>query len=130
LDETTTSRFSAKKIDTCRKESDLTCCEYPWRTFEEVLDIYDAFASDTAWIVFYVIFWLGKLAIEETIDNDKRTITFSPILRERLGHHIHGEIWATNIKEVLKQNQLLDRPIHVISANMHSVMNSILPLRY
>jgi hypothetical protein len=45
-------------------------------------------------------------------------------LRERLGHHIHGEIWATNIKEVL-QNGLLDRPIHVISANMHSVMNSI-----
>jgi hypothetical protein len=75
----------------------------------------------------HVIFWLGKLAIEETIDN-KRTITFSPILRERLGHP-HGEIWATNIKEVLKQNQLLDRPIHV-SANMHSVMNSILPLRY
>jgi hypothetical protein len=94
-----------------------------------VLDIYDAFASDTAGSFLHVIFWLGKLAIEETIDNDKRT-TFSPILRERLGHHIHGEIWATNIKEVLKQNQLLDRPIHVISANMHSVMNSILPLRY
>jgi hypothetical protein len=46
-------------------------------------------------------------------------------LRERLGHHIHGEIWANNIKEVLMQNQLLDRPIHIISANMHSVMNSI-----
>jgi hypothetical protein len=44
-------------------------------------------------------FLVGKLAIEETIDNDKRTITFSPILRERLGHHIHGEIWATNIKK-------------------------------
>ena len=57
--------------------------------------------------------------------NNKRTITFSPILRERLGHHIHGEIWATNIKEVLKKNKLLERPIHVISANMHSVMNSI-----
>jgi hypothetical protein len=51
------------------------------------------------------------------------------ILRERLGHHIHGEIWATNIKEVLQENGLLDRPIHVISANMHSVMNSILPLQ-
>jgi hypothetical protein len=58
-----------------------------------VLDIYDAFASDTAPIVLHVIFWLGKLAIEETIDNHKRTITFSPILRERLGHHIHGEIY-------------------------------------
>jgi hypothetical protein len=62
--------------------------------------IYDAFASDTAPDRFlHVIFWLGKLAIEETIDNDKRTITFSPILRERLGHHIHGEIWATNIRK-------------------------------
>jgi hypothetical protein len=59
------------------------------------------------------------------VDNNKRTITFSPILRERLGHHIHGEIWATNIKEVLKENNLLGRPIHIISANMHSVMNSI-----
>jgi hypothetical protein len=96
------------------------------RTFIEVLDIYDAFGSELSPDRFlHVIYWLGKLAIEEVVDDNKRTITFSPILRERLGHHIHGEIWATNIKEVLKKNQLLDRPIHVISANMHSVMNSI-----
>ena len=96
------------------------------RTFIEVLDIYDAFGSEIAPDRFlHVIFWLGKLAIEEVVENNKRTITFSPILRERLGHHIHGEIWATNIKEVLNENNLLDRPIHIISANMHSVMNSI-----
>ena len=96
------------------------------RTFEEILDIYDAFGSATLPDRFlHVIYWLGKLAIEEIIENNKRTITFSPVLRERLGHHIHGEIWATNIKEVLKENNLLGRPIHVISANMHSVMNSI-----
>ncbi|WP_396169434.1 DUF6909 family protein [Flavobacterium sp.] len=96
------------------------------RTFIEVLDIYDAFGSEASPDRFlHVIYWLGKLAIEEVVDDNKRTITFSPILRERLGHHIHGEIWATNIKEVLKKNKLLDRPIHVISANMHSVMNSI-----
>ena len=96
------------------------------RTFEEVLDIYDDFGSAAAPDrLLHVIFWLGKLAIEEIVDDNKRTITFSPILRERLGHHIHGEIWATNIKKVLEENQLLDRPIHVISANMHSVMNSI-----
>jgi hypothetical protein len=59
------------------------------------------------------------------INNEKRTVTFSPVLRERLGHHIHGEIWADHIKEVLHKNNLLKRPIHVISANMHSVMNSI-----
>jgi len=96
------------------------------RSFSEVLDIYDAFGTTEKPDRFlHVIYWLGKLAIEEVIDSNKRTITFSPILRERLGHHIHGEIWATNIKEVLSENNLLERPIHVISANMHSVMNSI-----
>lgn len=96
------------------------------RTFAEVLDIYDAFGTAEAPDRFlHVIYWLGKLAIEEAVGGAKRTITFSPILRERLGHHIHGEIWANNIKNILKQNGLLERPIHIISANMHSVMNSI-----
>lgn len=96
------------------------------RTFSEVLDIYDDFGtSDKPDRFLHIIYWLGKLALEEVLDNNKRTITFSPILRERLGHHIHGEIWATNIKQVLKEHELLDRPIHIISANMHSVMNSI-----
>ena len=96
------------------------------RSFSEVLDIYDAFAiAEKPDRFLHVIYWLGKLALEEVLQNNKRTITFSPILRERLGHHIHGEIWATNIKEVLRNQNLLNRPIHVISANMHSVMNSI-----
>ncbi len=96
------------------------------RTFAEVLDIYDAFGTtDKPDRFLHVIYWLGKLALEEAVENNKRTITFSPILRERLGHHIHGEIWANSIKDVLMQNDLLDRPIHIISANMHSVMNSI-----
>lgn len=74
---------------------------------------------------FQVIYWLGHLAINEQNYNLKRTITFSPVLRERIGHHIYGEIWATNIKDVLNKKNLLERPIHIISANMHSVMNSI-----
>ena len=96
------------------------------RSFSEVLDIYDSFGTTEKPDRFlHIIYWLGKIAIEEVVDNNKRTITFSPILRERLGHHIHGEFWATRIKNVLKDNDLLDRPIHIISANMHSVMNSI-----
>ncbi|HQV36667.1 MAG TPA: hypothetical protein PLC36_10155 [Flavobacterium sp.] len=96
------------------------------RSFSEVLAIYDSFGTAEKPDRFlHIIYWLGKLAIEEIVENNKRTITFSPILRERLGHHIHGEIWATQIKDVLKKNDLLGRPIHIISANMHSVMNSI-----
>jgi hypothetical protein len=116
-----------KKLNQVDKEKAIShAANVLGRTFAEVLAIYDAFATAEKPDRFlHVIYWLGKLAIEEVVDNNKRTITFSPILRERLGHHIHGEIWATNIKEVLNQNNLLDRPVHIISANMHSVMNSI-----
>ncbi len=96
------------------------------RTFAEVIDIYDSFATPEKPDRFlHVIYWLGKLAMEESLQDNKRTISFSPILRERLGHHIHGEIWANNIKAVLAKHDLLKRPIHIISANMHSVMNSL-----
>lgn len=96
------------------------------RTFEEVLDAHRAFATKQMPERFlHIVYWMGKLAIEEERDNDKRTITFSPILRERLGHHIHGEAWANTIKKTLQKNKLLHRPIHIISANMHSVMNSV-----
>lgn len=96
------------------------------RTFIEVLSIYDGFATpENPDRFLHLIYWLGKIAIEEEVDDNKRAITFSPVLRERLGHHIHGEIWSDNIKEILKKHGLLERPIHIISANMHSVMNSI-----
>ncbi len=67
----------------------------------------------------------GKKALNEVLLDEKRVITFSAALRERIGHHIYGEIWANNIKKVLEKNDLLSREIHIISANMHSVMNSI-----
>lgn len=96
------------------------------RSFAEVLSIYGKFAIPENPDRFLdVVYWLGKLAIEEVVDNNKRTITFSPLLRERLGHHIYGEIWSDRIKNELKKRNLLQRPIHIISANMHSVMNSI-----
>jgi len=96
------------------------------RTFYEVQDIYPKFSLPGNPERFLnIIYWLGKLAIAETLENDKRIITFSPVLRERLGHHIHGEIWADNIKQHLIKENLMHRPLHIISANMHSVMNTL-----
>jgi len=96
------------------------------RTFEEVVEIKNKLSTSTQPDRFLnIIFWLGKLAIEEETTGNKRTITFSPLLRERLGHHIHGERWAALIKQTLGKHKLLERPIHIISANMHSVMNSL-----
>ncbi|MBE7641671.1 hypothetical protein GUB10_15145 [Salegentibacter sp. BLCTC] len=96
------------------------------RTFYEVQEIYPKFSLPGNTERFLnIIYWLGKLAIAETVNNNKRIITFSPVLRERLGHHIHGEIWADNIKQHLIKENLMHRPLHIISANMHSVMNTL-----
>ncbi len=96
------------------------------RTFEEVTSIYNSFSCpENKERFLHIIFWLGKLAIDESVNENKRIVTFSPVLRERLGHHIHGEIWADTIKNKLEELKLLERPIHIISANMHSVMNTL-----
>ena len=96
------------------------------RTFEEILPAYHQLSSEKNPERFIqVIYWLGKIALEEILTDNKRVITFSPILRERLGHHIYGEIWANTLKETLSQHNLLQRPLHIISANMHSVMNAL-----
>ncbi|MFA5298394.1 MAG: hypothetical protein WC389_09345 [Lutibacter sp.] len=96
------------------------------RTFEEVQLVHGILEEkNNPDRFFQIIFWLGNLAINEKVYDLKRTITFSPVLSERIGHHIYGEIWANNVKEVLQEKDLMKRPIHIISANMHSVMNSI-----
>ena len=82
--------------------------------------------------LFQIVYWLGRVAIEE-MQQDRdwahpsgkadRQITFSSALRERIGHHIHGEKWATEVKEFLWAQNLWQRPLHIISANLHSIMN-------
>ncbi|MFV9549489.1 DUF6909 family protein [Algibacter sp. PT7-4] len=96
------------------------------RTFNELTTVYNEFSTPTQpERLLHIVYWLGKLAIEELVNSNKRTVTFSPVLRERIGHHIHGEIWANTVKDYLFKNNLLERPIHIISANMHSVMNTL-----
>lgn len=96
------------------------------RTFKELTKVYSAFAlPNKPERLLQIVYWLGKLAIDEVVNNNKRTVTFSPVLRERLGHHLHGEIWSNRIKETLQKHGLLERPIHIISANLHSVMNTL-----
>ena len=118
---------STKKLTQKEREIAIThTANILGRTFNELTEAYPKFATEKQpERLLHIVYWLGKLAIEEIINNNKRTITFSPVLRERLGHHIHGEVWADNIKSVLHKNGLLKRPIHIISANMHSVMNSV-----
>ncbi len=96
------------------------------RSYDETVKASQKFDNaDQVNSLFHIVYWLGKLSIDEYLDNIDREISFSFTLRENLGHHTHGEIWAKNIKKVLHEKNIDSRPIHVISANMHSVMNAL-----
>ncbi len=75
--------------------------------------------------LYSICYWLGKLSLEEALDNNDREITFSAALREHLGHHTYGERWANNIKKALYDRGLLNKRIHIVSANMHSIINTV-----
>ena len=74
--------------------------------------------------LFRIINSLGQRVINENAAaNDLLTIYFTPSLQEILGHHKYASIWAVDIKKKLRAESLDDRPVHVVSANLHSFLN-------
>lgn len=96
------------------------------RTFDETLNAYNDFGDDkNPDRLFKIIYWMGQISFEDWKEVREREIHFSAILQERVGHHLFGERWANKIKKVLVENDLHMRPLHIISANMHSVKNMV-----
>ena len=96
------------------------------RTFDETLNAYNNFGNDkNPDRLFKIIYWLGQVSLDDWKEDREREIYFSAILQERVGHHLFGERWANKIKKVLVENDLHMRPLHIISANMHSVKNMV-----
>ncbi len=76
--------------------------------------------------LFKIIYNLGYRALKDaTVREDMLMISFTPSLRDLIGRHKYGRSWAEMVKKTLCSLGLIDRPIHVISANMHSVINSL-----
>lgn len=96
------------------------------RTFAETVEAVHRFeATPKVNSLFHIAYWMGRLAIEEAIEKNGREISFSTALRERIGHHVYGERWANQIKNLMWRKKWFDRPLHIISSNPHSVMNSL-----
>ena len=97
------------------------------RTFEETVAAEHRFRQGEPHnsSLFQIVYWLGRVAIEEMQRDRDRQITFSSALRERIGNHIHGERWATDVKKFLWSRNLWHRPLHIISANLHSILNCL-----
>jgi hypothetical protein len=76
--------------------------------------------------LFKIIHSLGVRALKEKgSSEDQLIIYFTPSLREMIGRHTHGKLWAASVKDLLEREGLWSRPLHLISANMHSVVNAI-----
>ena len=99
------------------------------RTIDETRDAILKFDTNkTSYSLYRIIYWLGKISIEETKKGFYKEITFSAKLREIIGHHIYGELWASNIKKFIYDSGWKDKKVHIISSNLHSVLNTIFGL--
>ncbi len=96
------------------------------RTYQETITACERFDNDpNVNSIFHITYWLGCLSSQEAHEKKDREISFSSTLRDMIGHHLHGSRWAHAIKEALHEHNLNGRPLHIISANLHSVMNSL-----
>ncbi len=77
-------------------------------------------------VLLNIIHSLGKRVEEEVSSRENELqITFTPSLQDILGNQSYSRRWADDIKKKINALGLEGRPIHIISANMHSVLNLI-----
>ena len=95
-------------------------------TYNEAVEFYDRFQTPKSPYRFIqLIYHMVRVAVQERSNGEKRSVTFSAMLGDQIGHHVHGERWANQLYNVLEQHNLNNRPIHLISANRHSFLNSL-----
>jgi predicted RNA binding protein YcfA (HicA-like mRNA interferase family) len=99
------------------------------RSYQETRASYDYFEKNRATHgsnngLFSLIYHLGRRVDGETRSPDNFLIVYmTPSLMNIIAHQRYGKRWAADIKANLKDLGLDKRPLHIISANMHSVLN-------
>ncbi|WP_028325705.1 DUF6909 family protein [Desulfatirhabdium butyrativorans] len=99
------------------------------RSYQETRSTFDELESERTTHhsnngLFQIIYGLGKRVEAEESSRDKQlVIYFTPSLQDMIGRHAYGPQWAARICSVLRVNGLEQRRLHIISANMHSIVN-------
>ena len=74
--------------------------------------------------LFSTIYQLGKRIDEEKASGDDAMVVYlTPSLVNIIGRQKYGIQWAGDIKDKIRELNLLERPLHIISANLHSIVN-------
>jgi hypothetical protein len=97
-------------------------------TYRETRDTYRYFqqsrqAEQSNSGLFRIIHELGLRVDAEIRGEAEGRVYFTPALRDIIGHQVYAETWARNVTERLDSLELHDRPLHIISANLHSFKN-------
>ena len=101
------------------------------RTYQETKETYESLEktrkeSDANNGLFQIIYQLGnRVKLERQHPQNELIFLFTPAFRDLMGHHHIGRIWAEHVKRQLVELNLTTRPLHIISANMHSVVNTL-----
>ncbi|GAB6192691.1 DUF6909 family protein [Desulfocastanea catecholica] len=99
------------------------------RTYKETRETYDYLEKNriehnTNNGLFNIIYGIGKRVMDErTVVNNELTVYFTPSLHEMIDHQKYATLWAEKLKESIGRLHYQGRPVHVISANMHSMRN-------
>ncbi|MBW2633672.1 MAG: hypothetical protein JRE14_06015 [Deltaproteobacteria bacterium] len=99
------------------------------RPYQETRDTYDYLEKGKTEHnsnngLFSIIHQLGRRIDEEKASADNAVVVYlTPSLINIIGRQKYGIQWAGDIKAKLLERKLLDRPLHIISANLHSVIN-------
>lgn len=98
------------------------------RTFHETKDTYEYFDKSKREMnagngLFQIVYNLGS-GMERIVGKGSDIeVQFTPDLSHVILHQVYGKKWATAIREALLELNLYDRPLHIISSNLHSVLN-------
>ncbi len=98
------------------------------RTFEQTRTTYQLLEKNRQHLesndgLFEIIYRMGMRIDREKNGQADCIVYFTPSLKEMIGSQKYGEQWARAIQKQLGRPPLEGRPLHIISANKHSVLN-------
>lgn len=100
------------------------------RTYHETKETYEYFEKSRTETnanngLLSIVYNLGKRLADERENHDMFTVYFTPSLVDVMLHQSYCKRWAALVKDAVWNSGLQNRPLHIISANMHSVLNLI-----
>ncbi|MBI9077962.1 MAG: hypothetical protein JEZ02_21370 [Desulfatibacillum sp.] len=101
------------------------------RTYGETRETYEYLEKTRAEFkanngLFSLVYHLGKRVDEESRSRENVLVVYlTPSLMNIIGHQKYGRQWGVDLKNKMLEMGLQGRPVHIVSSNLHSVVNTL-----